>query len=62
MRQRSPFLYMVLGLSLAAFNLFLADYFRGIEDQLPNVAFTTPNWFFITKPVYNWGGFIHDHP
>lgn len=60
MRQRRPTLFMLIGLFLAAFNLFLADYFRGIEDQLPSVALNTPDWFFIAKPVYNWGGFFVD--
>ena len=60
MRQRRPILYMLLGLFLAVFNLFLADYFRGIEDQLLSVALNTPDWFFIAKPVYNWGGFFVD--
>jgi lipoprotein signal peptidase len=59
-RQRRQTLFMLLGLSLATFNLFLADYFRGIEAQLSSVALDTPNWFFIAKPVYNWGGFFVD--
>ena len=60
MQQSRPTIFMLLGLFLAAFNLFLADYFRGIEDQLPSVALNTPDWFFIAKPVYNWGGFFVD--
>jgi len=59
-RQSKPILFLFLGLSLAAFNLYLATYFRSVADQLPSFVFDVPNWFFIAKPVYNWGGFFVD--
>ena len=54
------YIWPTIGLSLAAINLLLAYYFRENASQF---IFPDPdelNWFFLSEPVFNWGGFFVD--
>jgi lipoprotein signal peptidase len=54
------FIWPLAGLLLAACNLSLAYHFRenASQYQLPNVE--DIRWFFLSEPVFNWGGFFVD--
>ena len=49
-----------IGLSLSFFNLALAYYFRENASQFTFPDIDQLNWFFISVPVFNWGGFFVD--
>ena len=54
------YIWAIVGLLLASFNLALAYYFRENASQF---IFPDPdelNWFFLSEPVFNWGGFFVD--
>jgi len=54
------FIWPVAGLLLAACNLALAYHFRENASlyHLPSVEYI--RWFFLSEPVFNWGGFFVD--
>ena len=57
---RIKYLWPSIGVSLATLNLLLAYYFRENADQF---FFPDPDeieWFFLSEPVFNWGGFFVD--
>ena len=54
------YFWLLIGVSLANFNLLLAYYFRENASQF---IFPDPDeikWFFLSEPVFNWGGFFVD--
>ena len=54
------YIWAIVGFLLASFNLALAYYFRENASQF---IFPDPdelNWFFLSEPVFNWGGFFVD--
>ena len=56
----SKYFWPSIGVSLATFNLLLACYFRENASQF---IFPEPDdieWFFLSEPVFNWGGFFVD--
>ena len=60
MPMNRSYIWPIIGLLLAIFNLALAYYFRKNASQF---IFPDPdelNWFFLSEPVFNWGGFFVD--
>ena len=60
MPMNRSYIWPIIGLLLAIFNLALAYYFRENASQF---TFPDPdelNWFFLSEPVFNWGGFFVD--
>ena len=49
-----------VGISFATFNLALAYYFRENASQFIFPDRDELNWFFLSEPVFNWGGFFVD--
>ena len=56
----SKYFWPFIGLCLVSFNLVLAYYFRENASQFIFPDIDDLNWFFLSEPVYNWGGFFVD--
>ena len=54
------FIWPVAGLLLAACNLALAYHFRENASQYHLPSVEDIRWFFLSVPVFNWGGFFVD--
>ena len=54
------YVWPTIGLSLAAINLLLAYYFRENASQYTFPDIENLRWFFLSEPVFNWGGFFVD--
>ena len=60
MKNRLQFVLPPVGIFLACTNLLLSFYFRENASQF---IFPDPDeikWFFLSEPVFNWGGFFVD--
>jgi lipoprotein signal peptidase len=54
------YIWPIIGLLLAALNLLLAYYFRNNASQFTFPDIDKLKWFFLSEPVFNWGGFFVD--
>ena len=54
------YIWPIIGLLLASFNLALAYYFRENASQYIFPDIENLRWFFLSEPVFNWGGFFVD--
>jgi len=60
MPMNRSYIWPIIGLLLAIFNLALAYYFRENASQFIFPDIDDLNWFFLSEPVFNWGGFFVD--
>jgi len=60
MPMNRSYIWPIIGLLLAIFNLALAYYFRENASQFTFPDIDDLNWFFLSEPVFNWGGFFVD--
>ena len=56
----NKYYWSIFGLSLAICNLVLSYHFRENIDQFNLPATEDAQWFFVGRPVFNWGGFFVD--
>ena len=54
------FIWPISGVLLAVFNLALEYYFRENASQFTFPDINELHWFFLSEPVFNWGGFFVD--
>jgi len=54
------YIWPIGGLLLAVLNLLIAYYFRENASQFTFLDIDDLNWFFLSEPVFNWGGFFVD--